>query len=424
MKTFKEVGRNGSEIHVLRDGSLEIKIYPATQAKGGKLYAVYTVVHYEAGKRVKKSFADLGVAKTHAQTTIIRLMNGVTSASDMRPVDIQEAAQARLELNGLDVGLLSAVQDYRRAVTALNGKASLMDAVQFYLDSGMIVIESVKVADVADELVKAKKADKLSSRYSRDLRLRCAKFAKAFPGAIAQIRTAEIEAWLRNLGLNPRNRNNYARTITTLFNFAKRAGYLPRDRATAAGDLSKAKDIGGDIQIYTPRELREALNRLVLFKPEMVPFVAIGAFAGIRTAELGRLRWEDIDFEGNLIEVSAGKSKTSQRRHIPIQPNLAAWLLPFKDCKGAICPSKKTQLIIRRFLAKKIRHSDGKVLDGIAWKPNGLRHSYGSYRLPILKSAAELALEMGNSPAVIFRHYRELVKPAAADDYWAILPPS
>jgi hypothetical protein len=35
-----------------------------------------------------------------------------------------------------------------------------------------------------------------------------------------------------------------------------------------------------------------------------------------------------------------------------------------------------------------------------------------------------LPLEMGNSPPMIFRHYRELVKPTEAEKYWAIIPPA
>jgi len=29
---------------------------------------------------------------------------------------------------------------------------------------------------------------------------------------------------------------------------------------------------------------------------------------------------------------------------------------------------------------------------------------------------------MGNSPAIIFRHYRQLVKPKDAERYWKIAP--
>ena len=56
------------------------------------------------------------------------------------------------------------------------------------------------------------------------------------------------------------------------------------------------------------------------------------------------------------------------------------------------------------------------------WPTNALRHSFGSYHLAQFKDTAALALEMGNSPDVIFRHYRELVKPKDAERYWQIKP--
>jgi hypothetical protein len=56
------------------------------------------------------------------------------------------------------------------------------------------------------------------------------------------------------------------------------------------------------------------------------------------------------------------------------------------------------------------------------WPSNALRHSFGSYHLAQFKDAAALALQMGNSPAMIFRHYRELVRPKDAAEYWALKP--
>jgi hypothetical protein len=44
------------------------------------------------------------------------------------------------------------------------------------------------------------------------------------------------------------------------------------------------------------------------------------------------------------------------------------------------------------------------------WPLDALRHSFGTYRQPILNSTESLALEMGNSPDVIFRHYRRARK--------------
>jgi len=57
------------------------------------------------------------------------------------------------------------------------------------------------------------------------------------------------------------------------------------------------------------------------------------------------------------------------------------------------------------------------------WPNNGLRHSYASYHLAQFKSADSLALELGHSGTdIIFRHYRQVVKPTAAQRYWEIMP--
>ena len=55
-----------------------------------------------------------------------------------------------------------------------------------------------------------------------------------------------------------------------------------------------------------------------------------------------------------------------------------------------------------------------------AWKNNGLRHSFISYRLAGIQNTAQAALEAGNSPQMIFRHYRELVRPADAEKWFAV----
>ena len=58
-----------------------------------------------------------------------------------------------------------------------------------------------------------------------------------------------------------------------------------------------------------------------------------------------------------------------------------------------------------------------------AWKHNGLRHSFISYRVAVIKNVAQVALEAGNSPAMIFSNYRELVTPKDAEMWFGIVPP-
>ena len=51
-----------------------------------------------------------------------------------------------------------------------------------------------------------------------------------------------------------------------------------------------------------------------------------------------------------------------------------------------------------------------------------LRHSFISYRIAIVKSADQVALEAGNSAAIIFKHYRELTTEDVAREWFSILP--
>jgi hypothetical protein len=58
----------------------------------------------------------------------------------------------------------------------------------------------------------------------------------------------------------------------------------------------------------------------------------------------------------------------------------------------------------------------------IEWPRNVLRHSYISYRIAIVQSADQVALEAGNSPSITFKHYRELTTPEVAEKWFGIMP--
>ncbi len=51
-----------------------------------------------------------------------------------------------------------------------------------------------------------------------------------------------------------------------------------------------------------------------------------------------------------------------------------------------------------------------------------LRDSFISYRIAIVKSTDQVALEAGNSPAIIFKNYRELASDDEAAAWFNIMP--
>jgi integrase len=144
----------------------------------------------------------------------------------------------------------------------------------------------------------------------------------------------------------------------------------------------------------------------------LIPLLAIGGFAGLRTSEILRLEWEEIDFDESHIEIKSGKSKTAQRRLAPLLPNLAAWLAPHRGRTGPVCPTNEVETE-RRELAKTLE---------IPWPNNALRHSFGSYRMAITDDAQKVAVEMGNSPSMIFRNYRKVVTRSEAGKWFELRP--
>ena len=285
---------------------------------------------------------------------------------------------------------------------------TIRDATKFYLAHLKAVTGSRKVREVVADLLAARVADGMSARYLGDLRVRLGRFVNCFgEEMIAAINARQIDEWLRGLGVGAVTRNTFRRRLAALFSFAKRRGYVTENPVS---DVERAKERETEVKILSVSETARLLEEA---DSETLPFWAIGAFAGLRRAEIERLAWSEVDFEAGVIEVKASKSKTESRRLVTMQPNLCEWLAPYRAHTGKVCPVNLQQKI-----------NDDRERAGLRteWPHNGLRHSFGSYHLARFNDAAKLALEMGNSPGMIFRHYRELVKPKDAERYWRIAP--
>lgn len=136
-----------------------------------------------------------------------------------------------------------------------------------------------------------------------------------------------------------------------------------------------------------------------------------GLFVGLRPTEVSRLDWSSVrlDAERPHVVVDAAASKVLARRIVPLQPVAVAWLRLDALGSGPICcPQSSTRM---RGNARRA---------GIQWPPDVLRHTYASMRYASGIGAAQLSQEMGNSEAILFRHYREVVQPEEAATFWSI----
>lgn len=344
--------------------------------------------YYVNGKRVRRFFEN----KQDAQTFV-----------------------ERIEVTAENLGTRATGIDPRFHVMALEchdllvpyGK-TLADATDFYRHHLNAVQRSCTVNELVASLLQHKEAEGTGDRYRKELRNRLNRFQRRFGEQIvATFTTLQCDDWLRSLALAPLTRNGYRLVLNVLFGYAKDRGYCTENPITKT---AIAKIIDKPVGVLTP-EQTESL--LVHAPKELKPTIAIGAFAGLRTAELALLDWSEVHLDRKFIEVSAAKSKTARRRLVTILPNLALWLSPLVRKEGPVMPANFVNKM------KVARNAAG--IEN--WPANGLRHSYASYHLAKFQDAPALALQMGHTTtAMLFAHYREVVTPEDAEKYWNVYP--
>jgi integrase len=289
---------------------------------------------------------------------------------------------------------------------------TILDAVQFRVDHlERVRRHGITVAQLTDEVIKAKRRDGRSEVYLRDLRYRLSKFVQDFgQRPIAGITVDELDNWLRALPYSPQSRRNYRTIVGLLFSYAEGRGIIDRNPISRT---AKPKLVDRPPEIFSVDELRGLLESTNRVGQDVLPMLAIGAFAGLREAEIQRLDWSEVDLTRGHIEVKAAKAKSARRRIVPILPNLAAWLEPYSGMTGHVVPVGARRKLDRVRKATNLPR----------WPNNGLRHSFASYRLAKIHDSPRVASELGHtSPTMLFSTYRELVLPIEAERYWKIEP--
>jgi len=86
-----------------------------------------------------------------------------------------------------------------------------------------------------------------------------------------------------------------------------------------------------EIVTFTPEEYAKLL---VAADKQVLPFLIFGGMAGMRSAEILRLKWENVNWPESVIEVGGAIAKTGARRLAPLVPAAAEWLRPYRNMRG------------------------------------------------------------------------------------------
>lgn len=299
-------------------------------------------------------------------------------------------------------------QDAVRALEVLARRATLEAAAVFFVKHTPTGDGNKLLSDVFTEYVAAKITSNKRPDTIADIKTKIGRLVRDHEGMkIGDLTFQQIESWLVKMGLTSASRQSYLRVVKVFCGYCVRRGYMwenPADRIERPHVDHVAPEV------MTVGDVQKIMAACEKERPDMVPYFALGFFAGLRPAEIQGLDWRDIDFSDRVIKVVPTVAKTRRQRFVDLSENLGAWLSPYQRNEGLIYYSRKDFEWVR-------------TSAGVKWPHDVMRHSFGSYHLGAHGDIKSTCLQMGHlNPDMLFSHYRGLVKKDDAERFWTIRP--
>jgi integrase len=405
MKTAK---KDGQFPVTVSENRVTAKIHKVTKIRNGKTYTSYVADYVLLGQRKQIVRANFEEAKQIALDACRLIAGGQQMSLTLVNSERLAYLRATETLSPVGVELDLAATEYAAALQVLRGKTSIIEACRDWIKQNSTELPKILIPAAVEEFKKQAETDRKSDIRRKHFRIVLDRFARGFNVEAHTVTPGFVSTYLASLPLSERSKRNHRDIIRCFNRWLILKAYLPKGTDWLENVQNYSARKLSPIQIYTPDEV----SGLLRVAGDMTPFIAIAAFAGLRHAEISRLDWSEIDLEDGFIEVTAFKSKTGERRLVPIHNNLKKWLLSYRQQAGKVI----TYANINKQLAKVARRA------GIKWKHNALRHSFISYRVAECADVPRVADEAGNSPTMIRQHYLRRVKPALAVQWFNIMP--
>lgn len=268
---------------------------------------------------------------------------------------------------------------------------------------------SLLLHDAVAQLLAAKSKAGRRPDTIRNLRFYLGKFSAAHPGLkVAGITLEVVSDWL-DKEVSSCSRSTGLSRLSALCSYCVRRGWLESNPCARVERIQ--------LDAKPPRILTvEQCKRLLQSADAKVrTWIVLGLFAGLRPSEAQKTAWESIRLDGERphVVVDSSASKVRRRRIVPLKPAAVAWLALDKREAGPVVSSYTSVRKFRRRAAK---------IAGMEWTQDVLRHTNASMRIAAGDHVHAVAGELGNSPAILQRHYVELVTREVATAFWSLLP--
>ena len=333
-----------------------------------------------------------------------------------------------------------------RAFVGRDGKTpTLTDAVAVYIREERLSESDKKVGQAVRECLSAKRKEGLSLRYLQQFEINLRKFAKRFgERPLGSVKDYEVEKWLDDQyrggkGLAPKTRNNLLTYVVAFYSWCVEEGRTAQHPAKNIKYLKLRRHDDDDSfqgRLLTPDQLKVIIAEC---PDDLRPTLCLLAFAGVRCAEMARLRWKHLQKDSSWLFLNQGITKTYEGRSTPIPKAVASYLerhrpengdgdFIFKGCRDDAVKGMSAEAEARRDVNRvsrlnvRLNRLKKAVRKHFPWPSNALRASALSYRAQVTGSTDRTAEEMGNSKTILKRAYQELTTEAEAKEWFATDP--
>ena len=333
-----------------------------------------------------------------------------------------------------------------RAFVGRDGKTpTLTDAVAVYIREERLSESDKKVGQAVRECLSAKRKEGLSLRYLQQFEINLRKFAKRFgERPLGSVKDYEVEKWLDDQyrggkGLAPKTRNVLLTYVVAFYSWCVKEGRTAQHPAKHIKSLKLRRHDDDDSfqgRLLTPDQLKVIIAEC---PDDLRPTLCLLAFAGVRCAEMARLRWKHLQKDSSWLFLNQGITKTYEGRSTPIPKAVASYLerhrpengdgdFIFKGCRDDAVKGMSAEAEARRDVNRvsrlnvRLNRLKKAVRKHFPWPSNALRASALSYRAQVTGSTDRTAEEMGNSKTILKRAYQELTTEAEAKEWFATDP--
>jgi len=328
------------------------------------------------GRRQELFFTSKAEAAVVCEQLKARKDNFGTSLTALTPAEIAEAAEAYNLLEGKNVSFLSVVRYYL-------GIEDQRSASIPFRELCTLDIESKRDRD---------------ERHLADMRRTMNRFPSLHDRLVSDISHRDLKPLLNEIV--PGERNLPMRHLRAFFNYGIKRGHLTENPITR---LDFVESSPKEVEVISPEGVAEMLEMALVNDLDLLPYLVLGFFCGIRPiGELNLLQWSDVDFQNRSVTIRSTVSKTKRRWFPELSENAIAWLGAYRQrggvCEGSIVTCDENALRTRR--------EQNRVAAGIThWPNSAMCHSYCSYWLACTRTSTDSSFSRYNVAILSPRGY-------------------